>query len=478
MNELRRPAPPRPGRSPLIAAIVLAVILVAVATFFLWYRGIGRASPSLPTASSCATGGCHSSKLKGSSQVYLFAQGQPVEGAEPVVVAAGDGFELSAYFSNLLGDPARHRNVGVEIVVPEEPPWSVQRGTGAPAGGPVTGAQGLGAWNAAWDRSEGKKWLLSTETARRYYLGTAGTDPGPKGENTGVDDRGDSQDPDGVANNFGTDAFIAVSAKTKPGLYKVAVYGIGFKTSGDPAYLAATVNVAVTAPPNPQTSGSSGGALEARASGETVYRRSCAGCHGAVPLGSLLGALGAGRDQVRQELQSRDDHQKLVAAGEMEPLLDYLMLRQAMGPITGAAPVAHPVEGRGNCLSCHAFGTMAPYPSNHGNDTACLNCHRALPSTVIGAPAIPHQAGSEIQCRNCHTDGGAAVALPVDHASRGEDTCRACHDQGPLPPPATHTLEGRLRCLTCHGADSNLALPADHAGRRASTCLFCHSPRA
>ncbi len=45
--------------------------------------------------------------------------------------------------------------------------------------------------------------------------------------------------------------------------------------------------------------------------------------------------------------------------------------------------VPHPIEGRGDCISCHGTNGVKPYPQWHaertsevrGNDT-CMNCHK------------------------------------------------------------------------------------------------------
>lgn len=459
-------------------AVAVAVIAAGIATFALWYRGAGHGSPKTPTTSSCATRGCHSRSLK-NAKVYVTADGAPVQGPEPVVVAAGDAFQVNVYFKDLLGDPGKHGKVGVEIVVPEDPPWSVLEGTLSQQAVALSPDAGVSGWNPAWSRSGGLKWLLASEISRHYYLGASGTDPGPRGENTGVDDTGGSRDPDGLANTFGTDAFISVPPRTQPGLYKVAIYGIGFTEGGSPGYVSTVVNVAVTAAPKRASAVRSSAAASKPPSGEAIYGGTCGGCHGATPNTGLLAKLANGRDWVRQALQTRPDHKMLVSAANLEPLLDYLMAQAARGPTSGPPSIPHSIEGRGDCLTCHSAGALAPYPSDHGNYTlgACTGCHRALPATVVAAPLIPHQSGEGVDCQTCH-GAGSGLPMPRDHTGRTAATCRVCHGQGPLPPPATHTLEGRIRCLTCHDLDSNKPIPEDHIGRKANTCLFCHSPKS
>jgi hypothetical protein len=127
----------------------------------------------------------------------------------------------------------------------------------------------------------------------------------------------------------------------------------------------------------------------------------------------LLGTLGAGRAAAQD------------VAAEPEK-------KEWMAPLV----VAHPLEGRAQCLMCHAGGIME------------------------------------------------APAVPSTHVDRPNDTCLWCHApeadvQTTAPSAIPHALEGRDSCLTCHFSETVKEvpqLPANHAGRTEGFCTLCHSP--
>ena len=194
-------------------------------------------------------------------------------------------------------------------------------------------------------------------------------------------------------------------------------------------------------------------------------------------------------------------------------------------------PIPHSLEGRQDCVACHATGSAgAPiYPASHiGRPSAmCPQCHQpaaAKPATtavptgvgpttaaptarptsgvpavqptaqpVGGIPAIPHPLQNRDNCLACHQTGvGGAPKVPASHAGRTSDMCRGCHQpaapaagQVPqiLPTPVAHTSPtspNSNSCVTCHTSQAgNLNTPVKewqssiHAERNV-TCVNCH----
>jgi hypothetical protein len=110
-------------------------------------------------------------------------------------------------------------------------------------------------------------------------------------------------------------------------------------------------------------------------------------------------------------------------------------------------------------------------------------------------PAIPHDLDGRADCLACHAVGTGMKPAPANHAERTVETCQGCHQAAASPaatPPATtpteeaqqpegqaqaipHDLDGRADCLACHAVGSGMKpAPANHAGRTAETCQACH----
>jgi hypothetical protein len=163
---------------------------------------------------------------------------------------------------------------------------------------------------------------------------------------------------------------------------------------------------------------------------------------------------------------------------------------QAGEEASGGLVIPHAVAGREDCLACHATGGMRPFPADHEGRTnvMCLACHVASASGTEAAPAdqetlgnlaaIPHPVEGREDCLVCHA-AGAMLPVPADHEGRTNVTCLVCHavegEAGHVPAAVKHDLEGRENCLMCHAAD---LLPLSHktAAFSNSDCLLCHVP--
>ncbi|MBI5499453.1 MAG: hypothetical protein HY907_04380 [Deltaproteobacteria bacterium] len=175
------------------------------------------------------------------------------------------------------------------------------------------------------------------------------------------------------------------------------------------------------------------------------------------------------------------------------------------GPLVAAKQpaVPHELEGRDDCLMCHAPGSgMKPAPADHEGRTSdtCTMCHAAPaaeatattseePAASSGPPGIPHELEGRDDCLMCHAPGSGMKPAPADHEGRTSDTCTMCHavpemttttDPGGAasssggPTPVPHLTDGLPGCTSCHKAQGMRPIPADHEGRTDDTCLMCH----
>ncbi len=98
--------------------------------------------------------------------------------------------------------------------------------------------------------------------------------------------------------------------------------------------------------------------------------------------------------------------------------------------------------------------------------------------TLLSLMVIPHPLEGREDCLMCHAEGGA-IPYPPDHVGRLSSTCLVCHAttqaEEHLPATVKHDLEGRENCLMCHAVD---LLPESHktGAFSNSDCLLCHAP--
>jgi cytochrome b subunit of formate dehydrogenase len=127
-------------------------------------------------------------------------------------------------------------------------------------------------------------------------------------------------------------------------------------------------------------------------------------------------------------------------------------------------PTATPPPTATSALASVSQGTDSPTAVGDG--------------TLLSLMVIPHEVEGRENCLMCHAEGGA-LAIPEDHAGRPNTTCLVCHatttEEEHLPVPVKHDLEGRENCQMCHAAD---VLPQSHktGAFSNSDCLLCHEP--
>ncbi len=149
-------------------------------------------------------------------------------------------------------------------------------------------------------------------------------------------------------------------------------------------------------------------------------------------------------------------------------------------------PIPHTLEGHADCLSCHETGVNgAPqYPANHAGRTndVCQFCHMQAVVATEPAPFIPHTLEGRENCIECHapapeteavspTPEPTATVNPVptplaypEPVSESNNTCLDCHstlggrsEEVVLDwQSSIHATRGVI-CADCHGGDPNAA---------------------
>jgi len=157
----------------------------------------------------------------------------------------------------------------------------------------------------------------------------------------------------------------------------------------------------------------------------------------------------------------------------------------AANPTSGVAKsIPHTIEGRENCLLCHASGTSEGIPSSHQGRTSdtCVACHQPDNTVPQGseAPSIPHVLVDRENCLGCHGEA-TLLSVPSSHQGRENDSCTDCHTLAANPASFVsesipHDIEGRENCLLCHASGTSEGIPSSHQGRTSDTCIACHQP--
>ena len=111
------------------------------------------------------------------------------------------------------------------------------------------------------------------------------------------------------------------------------------------------------------------------------------------------------------------------------------LVAQEKPPVT-----PHDIEGKENCMMCHAVGVMPPVPDapasheGRGNET-CQWCHAPTSGMqTTGATKIPHDLEGKDNCMMCHAAGVMPPVpdAPASHEGRGTETCLWCHTKATL----------------------------------------------
>ena len=148
-----------------------------------------------------------------------------------------------------------------------------------------------------------------------------------------------------------------------------------------------------------------------------------------------------------------------VAVTEVAPHIRVATLeaRRARRAFPGAPPaIPHEVDaaldGTQDCLPCHAYGGFNP-------------------QRVSYAPRTPHR--ERTGCMQCHVAGRTTgLFVPTDWETAAWPALSTTYQEG-APPTIPHELEGRGRCLACHGGAA--AAPEIRTGHpERVSCLQCH----
>lgn len=124
-----------------------------------------------------------------------------------------------------------------------------------------------------------------------------------------------------------------------------------------------------------------------------------------------------------------------------------------------------------------AFVPATPTPTNTPQPTATPTVTpeggEASPASI---PMISHSVEGREDCLKCHAADGP-IPEPASHANYALATCQVCHSikqENPAPPPIKHKIEGREECSRCHKVDLQ---PESHQAANFSDqeCLVCHS---
>jgi cytochrome c-type protein NapB len=141
-----------------------------------------------------------------------------------------------------------------------------------------------------------------------------------------------------------------------------------------------------------------------------------------------------------------------------------LAARSERRPYAGAPPVmGHSIDFGGtlDCMECHdvgrRIGKRVARPMSHQPLSNCTQCH------TPGAKPDPF------------TD--LSPPWPVASTFLGMESAGTGSRLGPgAPPTIPHTLQLRVRCLSCHGEFGYDGLRTDHPFR--AQCTQCHVPTA
>jgi hypothetical protein len=117
-------------------------------------------------------------------------------------------------------------------------------------------------------------------------------------------------------------------------------------------------------------------------------------------------------------------------------LLSALAAAATQAQETKPTAMSHDAEGRANCMMCHSgsMPNVAGVPTDHEgrvNET-CLWCHAADAAIQTTDPTtISHTLEGRDNCMMCHAGAMPNVpGVPEDHEGRANEACSLCHKTG------------------------------------------------
>jgi hypothetical protein len=125
-----------------------------------------------------------------------------------------------------------------------------------------------------------------------------------------------------------------------------------------------------------------------------------------------------------------------------------------------------------------ATPTPTPTPSPTPVPTPTVAGQEVQAVASGNAPLISHPIDGREDCLECHA-GNGPLPYPPNHEGWPVSTCTVCHatdGENPPPPAIQHKIKGREDCLKCHELDT---LPDSHqAGNFTNeNCTICHAPK-
>ena len=129
-----------------------------------------------------------------------------------------------------------------------------------------------------------------------------------------------------------------------------------------------------------------------------------------------------------------------------------------------ASTVPHEIEGREDCLVCHAVDSrVKPAPEDHEgrSNNICQACHKVVQSPTTTAE-LPTETPAPVSSETPASQPSPTTEVEVVAAE---------------PPKITHPLSGREQCINCHTVETGMVpAPEDHEDLTDDFCLFCHVP--
>jgi len=136
--------------------------------------------------------------------------------------------------------------------------------------------------------------------------------------------------------------------------------------------------------------------------------------------------------------------------------------------------IPHPLEGREDCLMCHSEAGAVPYPPDHvGRPSAtCLVCHAMTQDESTLPVSVKHDLEGRENCLMCH----AVDLLPESHKTGAfsNSDCLLCHTPGGAEPTAGAAEQPAAEA----GAGGDVSFAGDVLPLLEANCASCHGEMA